>query len=210
MTVTLAQARTEVRSLLNEASPVYWTDAQLNNWVNQGCSDIARRAEILWQQVDISVSPLVQNYPFPADFLSCHRAEFTLGGTSGTGSMTYTLEYREVNTMDEVWGILHSLPAAWPQRFTIRGNTALGFFLQIYPVPGAAGLLTLDYYRQAAAATNDDQNLDLMSGWEDIVYDYAVYKAMRKNRDPAWQEAFQLYEGNLVTMMNRTRSMTDL
>src|SRR5208282_1565067 len=80
----------------------------------------------------------------------------------------------------------------------------------IYPAPGAAGILTVYYYRQAVAATADNQPLDLMSGWEDIVYDYAVYKAKRANQDQTWQDAFQLYEGNLMTMVNRTRSMTDL
>jgi hypothetical protein len=47
-------------------------------------------------------------------------------------------------------------------------------------------------------------------GWEDIVFDYAVYKAKRKMNDPTWQEAFQLYNGNLAQMIDKTRNMTDL
>ena len=73
--------------------------------------------------------------PLPHDFLNCHRAEFTLSDSD----QTFSLDYRGINTMDEIWGILHSLPAAWPQYFTIRGNSAMGFYLMLYPSPGGAG-----------------------------------------------------------------------
>jgi hypothetical protein len=111
--------------------------------------------------------------------------------------------------MDEIWGILHQLPAAWPQYFTIRGNSAMGFYLQIYPAPGATGTLTVYYYRQAKAATVEEDIIDTLPGWVDIIYDYAVYKAQRADRDQRWQEAYQLYEKALNEMINKTRNMTD-
>lgn len=206
MSYTLLQARTEVRALLDESSPAMWTNAQLNSWINQGCQDVARRAETLWEEQTISVTPLVQNYPFPANFLNCHRASFTLSGTD----QTFSLEYRGINTMDEIWGILHSLPAAWPQYFTIRGNSAMGFYLTLYPSPGSSGTLIVYYYRAASVVTVDTENIDVQPGWEDIVFDYAIYKAKRKSQDPTWQEAFQLYNGNLAQMIDKTRNMTDL
>lgn len=205
MGITLLTARTEVRSLLNEASPLFWSNAEINSWINQGCEDVARRAETLWQEVDINVVPNVQNYPFPADFLNCHRAEFSLSNSD----QTFNLEYRGINQMDEIWGILHSLPAAWPQYFTIRGNSTVGFFLMLYPAPAAVGTLTVYYYRQATPAAADTAFIDVQPGWQDIVYDYAIYKAKRKNQDPSWQEALQLYQGNLAQMINQTRKMTD-
>ena len=207
MTYTLAQANTEVRSLLDENTAQEWSDAEIDSWINQGCQDVARRAETLWQEVSLSVTPLVQSYPFPSNFLNCHRAEFILSGTNQ--QQTYNLDYRGINTMDEIWGILHSLPAAWPQYFTIRGNSVLGFYLMMYPSPGAAGTLTVYYYR-AAMTVVTGQNIDVQPGWEDIVFDYAVYKAKRKAQDPTWQEAFQLYNGNLAQMIDKTRNMTDL
>lgn len=204
MTYTLAQAETQVRSLLDENAPVFWSSAEIQSWINQGCQDVARRAETLWQEVIINVTPLVQNYPFPIDFLNVHRAEFQLSNTD----QTFNLEYRGINQMDEIWGILHSLPSAWPQYFTIRGNSVLGFYLMLYPSPGSQGNLTVYYYRQAMTVTST-QNIDVQPGWEDIVFDYAVYKAKRKAEDPTWQEAFQLYNGNLAQMIDKTRNMTD-
>jgi hypothetical protein len=199
MSVTLATATTEVRALLDESTAGFWTDAQIQSWINQGCQDVARRAEILWQEVNYNVTPLVQLYPFPADFLNAHRAEFTLSSSD----QTYNLEYRGINQMDEVWGILHSLPNSWPQFFTIRGNSVLGFYLMLYPSPGSAGTLTVYYYRSAVIQTSTSGNIDTMPGWEDIVYDYAVFKAKRKMQDPTWKEAQQLYEMNLLNLINR-------
>lgn len=209
MPVTLATARSNVRSLLNEATQVLWLDSELNEWINQGAQDVARRAETLWQEIFINVTPNVQNYPVPPDFLNAHRAEFTLSQQGTTSAQTFNLEYRGINQMDEIWGILHSLPAAWPQYFTMRGNSINGFYLMLYPAPGGAGVLTLYYYRQARPAATDTQYIDVQGGWEDIVYDYAVYKAKRKDQDPTWQEALQLYQGNLTQMINMTRRMTD-
>jgi hypothetical protein len=200
----MSTAITEVRALLDESVAAQWTNAQLQSWINQGAQDIARRAETLWQEVPIQTFPNQQNYPFPADFLNMHRAEFSIANSD----QTFNLEYRGINQMDEIWGILHSLPAAWPQYCTIRGNSVQGFFIMLYPAPAASGTLTIYYYREAVAVATT-QNLDIQSGWEDIVYDYAVYKAKRMSQDPTWQDALQLYQGNLMQMIDKTRNMTD-
>lgn len=204
MTVSMTTAISEVRALLDEPSSQFWSNAQIQSWVNQGCQDIARRAETLWQEVNIATFPNQQNYPFPADFLNMHRAEFSIANSD----QTFNLEYRGINQMDEIWGILHSLPAAWPQYCTVRGNSVQGFFIMLYPAPAAQGTLTIYYYREAVNALSTG-NLDIQSGWEDIVYDYAVYKAKRADQDPTWTDALQLYQGNLIEMVNKTRNMTD-
>ena len=209
----MTQAVAEVRALLDESAPAFWTNYQIQSWVNQGCEDVARRGQTLWQEAALAITPGVQNYAFPGDFLNAHRADFS----PSNSDQTYSLEFREINAMDEIWGILHSLPAAWPQYFTIRGVPS-GYFLMLYPSPGAAGTLTVYYYRQAVAVQGYDNAdalintvfIDCISGWEDIVYDYAIYKALRAAKDSTWQEAYQLYESNIGRMIDKTRNMTDL
>jgi hypothetical protein len=199
------QAITEVRALLNETSPAFWTNDQLQSWINQGCEDVARRAEILWHEAFLNVVPLQQNYVFPIDFLNAHRAEFS----PTNSNQTYGIEYRGINQMDEIWGILHSLPQAWPQYFTIRGNDVTGRFLMLYPSPGQSGILTVYYYRQARNVLNTGDNIDTMPGWEDVVYDYAIAKAQRASKDANWQQALQIYEAKLAQMIDKTRNFTD-
>ena len=212
MPVLMSTAITEVRALLDESVAAFWTDAQLQSWINQGCADVARRGQCLWAEQTVTVVALTQQYDFADDFLTAHRAEF-----SPTGSdQTYACDYREINTMDEIWGILHALPAAWPQYFTIRGGAApggsgtSGFNLMLYPSPGAAGTLTVYYYRQAATISVTSSPIDTLNGWEDVVYDYAVYKALRAAKDSTWQQAYQLYESNIGKLIDKSRLMTDL
>jgi len=209
-TVSMTNAIVAVRSLLDEASAVYWSDTELTTWINEGCLEVSRRAEILWNIDSISVTALTQTYNCPADFLNGHRSQFTPTGST----ITYPCEYRRYNAMDDEWGILPSLPAAWPRFWTMwektDGSTGLiQPYVMLYPSPGQSGTLQLFYYRAAAAVTGTT-NIDTQPGWQDIVYDYAIYRARRKDRDPDWQAAKGIYEANLAEMMNRTRDLTDL
>lgn len=209
--VTLGTARSEVRALLAENNPAFWTNAQLNSWINQGCGDIARRAEVLWEEYSVTTIPNQQSYVFPADFLVAHRCTYTINPPYGQpGAQSVNLEWREINAMDENWGMIQSLPAAWPRWYTIRASAAMGgYFLMTYPAPAAAGQLIVYYYRQAHTVANDNDLIDMLPGWENIVYDYACYKALRAAQYPNWREAYQLYEAELVQMIDRTRTMTD-
>ena len=70
-----------------------------------------------------------------------------------------------------------------------------------------ANLSNVDEITKDVAGITD--KIDTMSGWEDIVYDYAVFKAKRKDRDPTWQEAKAIYDGQLQFMFNKTSRFTD-
>jgi hypothetical protein len=91
----MTEAITEVRALLAESSAAFWSDTQLQSWINQGCEDVARRAEILWEQENITVVPLTAIYSFSNDFLNCHRAQFALDNSD----QIYNMEYHAYNGM---------------------------------------------------------------------------------------------------------------
>ena len=61
----------------------------------------------------------------------------------------------------------------------------------LYPTPSYAGTISLHYYRLPTAPSSDSDTLDLPVGWEDCAYLYAEYLALRRDRDPRWQEALQ-------------------
>jgi hypothetical protein len=208
MSVTLLTARTEVRSLIDEATQQFWTDDELNSWLNQGAADIARQAQALWMQTTISAVPLQQTYQMPPDFLGIHRLDFSLANSD----QTYSLEFRGIKTMDDVWGILHQLPAAYPNAFYIwndTGGPASSNYFGTYPVPAATGTFIVYYYRQSIDALVDTDLVDVTPGYEPIVYEYAVARAKRKDRDSTWQEAMQMYNLQLTNMFNKTARFTD-
>lgn len=208
MAVTLAAALTEVRTLLDEDTAQFWTNQMLTNWLNQGCEDIARQAQALWMQTYIPAVPYQQSYLLPPDFLGVHRLDYSFANSD----QTYNLEFRGIKTMDEIWGILQQLPAAYPQAFYLWNDTAgpnSSMYFGTYPVVAAAGDFILYYYRQAVPAVLTTDLIDVTPGYEDIVYEYVIYKAKRRDRDQTWQEAKGLYDIQLQQMFDKTRRFSD-
>jgi hypothetical protein len=208
VTVTLLTARTEVRSLLDEPTAQFWSDSELTSWLNQGAQDIARQAQALWMQVNIPSVPNQQFYPLPQDFLGIHRIDFAISNSD----QTYNLEFRGIKAMDEVWGILHQLPAAFPQAFYLWNDTGIPGgqpYFATYPVVGEAGTFIVYYYRDVTAAVADTDLLDVTPSYENIAYEFAVAQAKRKDRDPTWQESLSIYTQRLQSMFNKTSRFSD-
>jgi hypothetical protein len=208
MTVNLTSALSEVRSRLDEPNPQFWSNTELTNWLNQGAQDIARQAQALWMQVNIPSVPGQQYYRLPLDFLGVHRIDFSVNNSD----QIYNLEYRGIKTMDEIWGILQHLPAAFPQAYYIWNDAAYqggqGYF-GTYPVVGENGTFIMYYYRNAIAAAVGTDLLDVTPAYEDLCYEYCVALAKRKDRDPSWQEAITIYESMLQNMFDKTSRFTD-
>lgn len=201
---TLATIREDVRDRIDETAARRWTDAQLNRWINEGAIDIARRTEVLQAKQDITAVAGTQEYTLPTDMIRVHRIEFTPTGSTST----YTPEYRDFNSMDGVW---------WSQKTSRRGTPVLytvwGFpptaKLVLYPTPDPGGTITVYYYRLPVEAAADANSPELPEGWHDLLADYAEYKALRRDADPRWREAKQIFEENLGNLFDVTRRWTD-
>jgi hypothetical protein len=79
MALTLAQAVADVRQLLNEPTAVFWTDAQLEDWVKEGTRIIA--AKTLAVEADDTISLVTDqlvytssDHPWIADCLEQYAA----------------------------------------------------------------------------------------------------------------------------------------
>ena len=204
---TLTSAITSVRSLLDEpeasAAP-FWSDTEITTWLNQGCADVQRRAEIIQEFAIIAAVVNQQKYIIPNNVHRIHRVEFA--PTSSVN--TYTLEFRGYNEMDQIWGINQQWPASYPLYYTLWKSPPL-LQMVTYPVTAQAGVFNIFYYRTIQPVVNSTDTLDTLPGWEDIIYDYAVYMAFRKDADARWQEAKSIYEAHLNDMSNVTRTFQD-
>lgn len=207
MTKTQADLIADVRSRLDEPTEAQWLDVELRRWINQGARELARRTETLETTVDTALTPGIQQYTAPNDVIRIHRMEYV------EGTVIRALEYRDYNNMDSVW---------WSSQLTIQGSpllwTAWGFspalkFI-LYPIPSNASIARMYYYRYPASlseADNSQQNslVDCPSGWEDIITDYVEYMALRKDRDPRWQEVYQMFKDRTEQMYETTRRWSD-
>lgn len=205
MAVLLSEAITQVRDLLDEPTPQFWSDAQLTSYLNQGCTEVARKAEWKRTKAIITVTADTQTYTAPTDLYRAYRVEFVQDDSINT----YTVEFRGYMEMDQVWGINQQWPANYPLYYTMWGAPP-SLNIILYPVPSGAGHLHVYYYQliTPAVVPNTD-NIDILTGWEDLAYDYACYRALRQDANPAWKDFQATYNQKLEDFFDSTRSFQD-
>lgn len=201
---TLAEAITLVRSRLDEPTTRFYTDTELTAWINAGVKDVARRTELFNTSEEIAAVSGTQSYPLPTDMIRVHHVEYT----PPSSDRTHTIQYRDRNTMDEVWWTNKTLQRDVPAYYTFEGS-APSLNLVLWPVPSGAGTITVHYYKQPAETTVSGTTLPLPMGWDDALVDYCEFNALRKAKDPRWQEAKQLYEEKVAELFDKTRRWTD-
>lgn len=208
MSATLSDILADVRSRLDETTVRFWLDSELTRWINEGLRDISRRAEVLLSyNTNIPALPNCAKYVLPNDVLRVHRVEFI---PSGSNQSTYTLQASTYQEMDNVWGIRQSVQRSYPSYYVLWGVAGpIGITMQLYPVPSQAGTINLYYYRLPKTLVATTDVAEIPEGWQDLVALYCEYLAMRKDRDPRWQESKQLYEESLIAMINVTRQLHD-
>lgn len=204
---TLATMIAEVRARLDEASPAFWSDEEITRWINEGTRDIARRAEVLETSATVSVVAGTAEYTLAANVARINRVAYIPTGSS----QQYPLEYKDFNSMDAA-GWTWTTARGYPVVYTLWGYTP-NLKAVLYPTPAAAGTLKYWYYAYPTELATDGSaagsTVDVPNGWDDLVITYCEAMALRKDANPRWEEARQLYEGNLLEMMDRSRRWTD-
>lgn len=205
MSDTLLSMRTKVRRRLDESTARFWTDADLNEWINEGAREVARRAETLQATTNISSVADTQQYSLPSNVFRVHRVEFTRDPSRSTA-----LEYRDFNTMDSIWWGSHYMSPGDPYWYTMWGFPPT-LAMIVYPTPpdSIADAFKVYYYRMPATASADGDSVEIPSGWDDIILDYCEYSAFRKDADPRWSDAKALFEAKMQNMVDTTRRWTD-
>lgn len=199
MTTTVAAAVTALRDLLDETSPAQWSDVQLRRWLNEAIRDMARRTHAYDDVKTIAVTAQLGQYTVPADVLKINFMYFQ----QTNSSQQFPMEARAWEAMNNIWWDQQDTARGYPQIFTTYGMPP-ALMLKVFPVPSIAGSLRLHVARlpvemDVAVGTG---NIEVPTAWLEVAYDYAEYKALRKDRDPRWQESLQLYEQKIEQMID--------
>lgn len=205
MATTLLQMRTRVRYMLNETTASFWTDAMLNQWINDACDDLARDTETLLKVTSPALvsAANTQDIAAPTDLLRIHRIVHKYNSETQQNA----LHPMDLSAMDSVWGSRSDMQGR-PCYFALWGTNP-SVTIKLFPVPTAAGTLTVYYYRRPVAASADGDSVDVAGGWEELVENYCEYRAKRRDQDPSWQEAKALYDEKKSSMISHTRRLTD-
>lgn len=205
MPTTRTDLIVEIRENLNELSARQWSAASINRWINLGLRDISRRVEA---HETTTVIPTVLNqeeYTLPIDILRINRVEYY----ENSSDYVYVVEPREFNGMDTIGWMWHQQSSGnTPMYYTVWGYSPAAKLI-LFPKPNRTGSsIKIYYYKQAielpVSSGSDSGAIDMPEGWQDAVSDFVEYKALRKQRDPRWQESKQLYEQKVLEMQEKT------
>jgi hypothetical protein len=208
MPATMTEALAEVRERLDEPEEDNWSESFLRMCINEGCKDVSRKTESIRDSDDIAITAGDGTYPGPVDMIRISKVELRETGNTAV----YTLKFYDFNVADSVWWTGQEQSQARPVMWTFRG-TVPTVTIQLYPIPSTAGTITVSYYRLASIIDieggSDGSTLDIPEGWDDLVYAYAEYRALRRDRDPRHQEAKAEYDEKMTDMLTLTGQLTD-
>jgi hypothetical protein len=206
LTATLSQLLTNSRSILDEASASFWSDAELTVLINDCQREIARRTETL-QQTNNAIDGLVGQgiYALPRDAIRLHRIEFQ---PTNQSTQIYPMEFTTREQLDRIWGFYQQRQSSYPQYAVLWGMPPT-ITMQVYPVPAQPGTFNIFYYRLPVPLVNSTDTSDIPDGWEDLVPLFVSSMAKRKDHDPTWQEDKATFEERLTYMIDVTRHYHD-
>lgn len=211
MTTTLSAVVTDVKDRLADTTGKTWTDTMLKRWINMACKDIARRAEVL--EVKLTATMIAGDNvidlqadltPGSVPLSRIHKVEYEVSSTQ-----VYPLEAREIHEIDSIRGVNPLQSQAWPSYYYIWGIMGIDAKMYLYPVQAQGGTLNIYAYKIPALLANDNDVPQIPEGWEDLISLYCEYVALRRDSDSRWQDAKALYEDEIDSLMNLTRSHHD-
>lgn len=186
--VTRLELETEVRDILDEPTAKHWTAAQLRRWLNEGLRVIGRETKQFKTTASITLTAGVAEYLTGTNVLSIEHAYY-----NDLSGRQVPLEPMHYEQMDRIWGDHRGQQGTWPYAFTTWGRPP-SLYVRLFPVPSVTNH-TLDMLVAvlpspiAVTGGTDNDQVDVMPGWYDLLADYCEYKALRRNRDPEWQSA---------------------
>jgi len=150
-----AEIRTEIRRLVNDVNSMRWTDAVLNDRINQAQDDVAWRTRFMVNQTTVACTVGQLEYELPADCLIPIRICYDTDGSSVTTKYE-ELDYATLDKLDRDNGqYWETRSSGTPKEYYYRGN-----YVGLFPPPGQNytgdyGDLRLHYVVRPSTMTSD-------------------------------------------------------
>ncbi len=221
---TRQDMRTALRDRLGESTAAAWTDTELNRWINEGVREVAILTE--WNRVIDE-----QNVTSPAyriDLTSttnvihrvqkCEWIDVSSAASAEAGGAThqvYRLEYQNISNLDAIRGSGQMLSDGIPAYYGLWGAPG-SMKVILYPRPSTNGTLRVHGYAMPAdldpaddGADDDLVDVSLPVGWDQLVLDYAEYRALLRDKDDNWQIAKSQFNDRIREYKRMFDSLTD-
>ena len=160
MPLTLAQLTTEVRAILNEAVPAFYSDAQIQQWLQHGARDISMKTRCFETDATIAVLASTLTYAEPTGCVYVHAVLNAVTGISlaksAPGKMGHVTDTASA-----------AVPLYW---FHFNEK------LWLTPLASGTSTLTVLYAQTTETVT------DIPDQFRWMLIDYAVSRGMLRNQ----------------------------
>jgi hypothetical protein len=176
MALTLANAITEVRYVLNEASAAYWTDAEITAWIKEGTRIFSSKTLMVEDTQTLTMVASQLRYTssdesWIANMIEPYAAIYDNGSSKYKGL---------IKVHPRQLGNVATFAAGEPKYYTMHDRS-----IYIWPLPSsavaAAGSMSFLF------STETDDITDLTDEYQHLPIIYACSKA--KQKDQKWAES---------------------
>lgn len=191
------------RDRLNEPNEGHWQNRQLRRWLNDAMNDTSRMTRHIKDFVTSVVSVAgTSEYTLPTNVIEIEAVYWT------DGTQQIPLTPVHYDGVDQVWGRYQNSQSGTPAVFTTFGAQPV-LKIKLYPTPTTTlNIIRMYVSREAhnidVNGTEDGTAIEFPNAWIDMLCDYVEYTAFRNDRNPQWQDAYQLYTGKRDALIQQT------
>lgn len=198
---TVSSARTQVRSILDESTASFWTNDEIDNWIQEAVEDISARAGCIQSSDDISL--VTDQYEYTATDTPVNVSDMVdvtgivyIVSTDIIGNDDQTFIGLQEIAAKDVFKL--PLEAAGPPKYFYHHQGLIGVFPP--PTTNENGQTLRVYY------TSQSQTIgDLPNEYQPLTIWYAVSMAYRKeHRFVEANGMYQMYLEKLKSLSGRT------
>lgn len=185
MALTLSSARTRIRYRIGELVAGFWTDAELNSYINDAKDDLFNAILTINKDFFERSTTLVTvagttAYELPADFQQVKSLRMLTPGYEDT-----MFKPQDRNSQAFLMGLNSMNVAASPYEMMFDpyqnlDDTDKSWYLQFSPVPRDVRSIELNYVSQLADLTGDSDTFGIMAPFMGYILDQATYYALSK------------------------------
>jgi hypothetical protein len=171
--LTLATIRSRVRTLGDYANSAVFTDAFINEQVNDAVGDYCDLLDQTWEGYrdttgTVTTTANVATVSLPTDFLKARAVDLLDGGRY------YPLRRYQIS---QAYG--YDLQTERPLGYIQRANV-----LELFPTPNAVYTIRLRYIPAASVLVNNADSIDVPNGWEGFIIHTALLKLDEREERP--------------------------
>lgn len=193
MALTLATARTRIRYRIGETTPSFWTEAELNSYINDAKDDLYNA--ILTINKDFfekrtalaTVAGDITGMELPADFQQVKSIRFTTPGYEDTvfnpqdrGTLPFIQGLNSLSISNSPYEMMYDV-------YQNLDDTDKTWYLQLSPIPRSVLAIELNYVSQLPDLSGDSDTFGFMAPFMGYILDQATYYALSKGPSGDYQ-----------------------